>query len=202
MLTYIIRQFSKPTGPAGALAGFIMATRASNRKRNEWGVSLLDVKSGARVLEIGCGPGLALDGICRSTAAAHVVGVDHSALMVATARRRVKQYIACGRTDVLEGDAAHLPFPKMDFDRILTVNAFAFWRTLPGALEGILALLKPGGHLVIVHQPRGRDTTDEACRRFARAATDTLRAAGFSNVRTAFLPLTPIVAGIIAERPA
>ena len=202
MLTYIIRQFGKPTGPAGALAGFIMATRSSNRKRNEWGVSLLDVKSGARVLEIGCGPGLALDAICRSTSAACVVGVDHSALMVANARKRVERHIESGRADVLEADAAHLPFPKMDFDRILTVNAYAFWRTIPGAIEGVLALLKPGGRLVIVHQPRGRDITDQACRRFASTATDTLSAAGFANVRTAFLPLSPIVAGIIAERPA
>jgi len=202
MLTYIIRQFAQPTGPAGALAGFIMATRASNRKRNEWGVSLLDVKNGARVLEIGCGPGLALEAICRSTEAARVVGVDHSALMVANARKRVERHIASRRADVLEADAAHLPFPKMDFDRILTVNAYAFWRTLPGALEGVLGLLKPGGHLVIVHQPRGRDTTDEACRRFASTATDTLSAAGFANVQTEFLPLSPIVAGIVAERPA
>src|SRR5690348_6329703 len=90
MLTYIISQFAKPTGPVGALAGFIMATRSSNRTRNEWGVSLLDAGSHARVLEIGCGPGLALDAICRSTQAAYVVGVDHSALMVANARKRVQ----------------------------------------------------------------------------------------------------------------
>jgi hypothetical protein len=55
---------------------------------------------------------------------------------------------------------------------------------------------------VIVHQPRGRDTTDQACRKFASVATDTLQAAGFVNIHTEFLPLSPIVAGIAAERPA
>jgi SAM-dependent methyltransferase len=202
MLTYIVRQFAKPTGPAGALAGLIMATRPSNRKRNAWGVSLLDVRRAARVLEIGCGPGLALDAMCRSTPAAWIVGVDHSALMVANARHRIERHIASGRADVLEADVAHLPFQKMDFDRILTVNAFAFWRATPGAIERVLALLKPGGRLVIVHQPRGRDATDEACRTFARAATAALESAGFTNIRTEFLALSPIAAGIIAERPA
>jgi cyclopropane fatty-acyl-phospholipid synthase-like methyltransferase len=108
-------------------------------------VSLLDVKSGHRVLEIGCGPGLALDQLCRSTGAARVVGVDHSPLMVATARKRIARCIADGRAEVLEASAAHLPFAAMAFDRILAVNAFAFWRTLPGTIEGALALLKPTG---------------------------------------------------------
>ena len=89
MLDYLIRQFGHPRGPVGALAGFVMATRLSNRARNAWAVSLLDAVESTHVLEIGCGPGLALETLSRAAPQAHLVGVDHSVLMVAHARRRV-----------------------------------------------------------------------------------------------------------------
>jgi len=137
------------------------------------------------------GPGLALEAISRSSSAAHVTGIDHSTQMVERARKRLAASISEGRAEVLEADASRLPFEAGCFDRVLAVNSFAFWRdgmvrlkpdtthvVSPGAIEGVLRVLKPGGRLVIVHQP------------------------GFVNIHAQFLPLSPIVAGIIAERPA
>ena len=49
-------QFGRPTGFWGCAAGLLMAHRSSNRRRNAWAVSLLDVRSDDRVLEIGLGP--------------------------------------------------------------------------------------------------------------------------------------------------
>ena len=96
MLSGFVRQFGCPQGPLGMFAGLIMATRPSNRKRNEWAVSLLEPHTATVVLEIGCGPGLALARMCQTNPALRVVGIDHSALMVATARRRMPQYAAIG----------------------------------------------------------------------------------------------------------
>ena len=50
----------------------------------------------------------------------------------------------------------------------------------------MLTLLKPGGRLVIVHQPRGQRATDDASREFARRTVDTLEQAGFVNVRVEY----------------
>ena len=61
------------------------ANRASNRKRNSWVVSLLDVQPDDRVLEIGFGPGLAILELSRIAHEGYVCGIDHSELMV---RRR------------------------------------------------------------------------------------------------------------------
>jgi hypothetical protein len=52
-------QFGRPTGSWGCAAALLMAQRPSNRRRNSWAVSLLDVRRDDRVLEIGFGPGLA-----------------------------------------------------------------------------------------------------------------------------------------------
>ena len=64
MMTHIYRQFERPHGALGALAGFVMSHRPSNRERNRWTVDLIAPARDARVLEIGCGPGLALAALC------------------------------------------------------------------------------------------------------------------------------------------
>jgi hypothetical protein len=47
----LVDQFGHPCGLPGRLAGWEMALRPSNRKRNAWAVSLLDVQPSDRVLE-------------------------------------------------------------------------------------------------------------------------------------------------------
>ena len=49
----ISSQFGKPSGAFGRIAGFIMTNRTSNVERNEWGISLLQIKPSDFVLEIG-----------------------------------------------------------------------------------------------------------------------------------------------------
>jgi len=197
----VIRQFGNPTGLLGAAAGWIMAARPSNRERNRWAVSLLQVSAGQNVLEIGCGPGLALESLCRATEARQIVGIDHSGVMVAMARRRLARCCAGGRAAVRRADVATLTFLPTWFDRILAVNSFAFWRETPRAVDQIWTLCAPGGRFVVVHQPRGRRADDEAARRFAAATVDQLSRAGFVDPRIEYLPLTPIVAGIVVRRP-
>src|SRR5829696_5871014 len=82
-------QFRKPEGRLGAFAGWIMANRGSNRQRNEWTVDLLEIAPTDRVLELGCGPGLALAAAAQRAALGRVVGLDHSEVMIGQARARL-----------------------------------------------------------------------------------------------------------------
>jgi ubiquinone/menaquinone biosynthesis C-methylase UbiE len=50
-------------------------------------VSLLALPPAGRILEIGCGPGVAIAALIRA-GAGHVDGVDHSAVMLRQAARR------------------------------------------------------------------------------------------------------------------
>lgn len=43
MVQRVVAQFHQPRGLGGRLAGWTMASRASNRNRNVWVVSLLDI---------------------------------------------------------------------------------------------------------------------------------------------------------------
>lgn len=103
-MKWLYRQFSKPTGARGWLAGHIMAARPSNRRRNAWTVGHLDIAEGHRLLEIGFGPGLAIQRIITSIRVGSVVGVDHSQLMVDMASSRNRQAIADWRVRLIKGE--------------------------------------------------------------------------------------------------
>ena len=53
-----------------------------NRERNAWAVSLLKVQEADRVLEIGFGPGWAIERVAALASAGFVAGVEHSQTMV------------------------------------------------------------------------------------------------------------------------
>src|SRR2546429_455915 len=53
MIARGVRQFGRPHGVPGRLAGWVMAHRSSNRQRSFWVGSLLDVQPTDRVLEAG-----------------------------------------------------------------------------------------------------------------------------------------------------
>jgi hypothetical protein len=59
ILTYVYSQFGRPRGILGRVAGYVMANRPSNIERNDWVLSLLDIRASDRILEIGFGPGIA-----------------------------------------------------------------------------------------------------------------------------------------------
>src|SRR5258705_6239497 len=96
-------QLHKPTGLLGRVAGWTLAHRPSNIERNRWTVDLLQVREDDHVLEIGFGPGLAIERVARLAPRGRVVGIDHSALMVEQASRRHRSAIDAGIVSVRQG---------------------------------------------------------------------------------------------------
>jgi ubiquinone/menaquinone biosynthesis C-methylase UbiE len=188
-------QFGRPTGLGGYAAGLLMAHRPSNRRRNAWAVSLLDVQRDDRVLELGFGPGLAIRDLSRIVAKGYVCGIDHSELMVRWARRRNASGIRRGVVDLRLGSVDELPAFDAPFDKILAVNAMLFWsESDPVArLAELRRLLRPGGLIAVVYQPRGPGATDETSAARGREIAATLIRAGFSEVRLETMRLKPAV---------
>ena len=148
-------QFGRPAGFWGRAAGLLMAHRSSNRRRNTWAVSLLDVRPDDHVLEIGFGPGLAILELSRVAQEGYVCGIDHSELMLREAVRRNAAGIRRGVVDLRLGSVDALPAFDAPFDKILAVNAILFWSEPDARLEELRQLLRPGGLIGVAHQPRG-----------------------------------------------
>jgi SAM-dependent methyltransferase len=170
-----------------------MAHRASNRRRNAWAVSLLDVQRDDRVLEIGFGPGVAIRELSARAPEGHVCGLDHSAVMVQQAARRNAEAVRWGQVELRLGSAESLPAFEAPFDKILAVNATLSWDRPVELLGDLRRVLRIGGRIAIAFQPRGPGATDERATATGQELVAALRDAGFSQVRVETLKLRPAV---------
>jgi hypothetical protein len=78
MMKSIVAQFGHPSGLIGHLVGRLMARK--NRERIAWAVDLLAVQPTDQVLEVGFGPGVAIEQVAKLAPAGFVAGIDHSAV--------------------------------------------------------------------------------------------------------------------------
>src|SRR5262245_29219561 len=124
-MNYLISQFAHPRGPIGRLVGLIMAYE--NRERNAWAVSVLKVQPTDRVLEIGFGPGWAIERTAALATEGLVAGVDHSHTMVQVATERNVAAVREGRVALQHGSALALPYEAESFTKVLAVNSLHHW---------------------------------------------------------------------------
>jgi ubiquinone/menaquinone biosynthesis C-methylase UbiE len=200
VITAVMRQFGHPSGIGGTLAGWVMAHRSSNRQRNRWVVSLLDVQPTDRVLEIGFGPGLAIAELSRRATRGMVYGVDHSATMLKQAAKRNAAAIRAERVRLVQASTEQLPAFGEPLDTALAVNSVGFWSAPTQRLMEIRALLRPGGLIAIATQPRCPGATEETSTQAAREIANRLREAGFTQTRIETLRLKPPVVCVLARR--
>ncbi len=194
----IVSQFEHPRGLLGRIVGFILAGRGSNLVRNRWTVDLLDPVSGERVLEIGCGPGVALK-LVLTRASVTATGVDHSALMIAQARRRNAKAARAGRLTLIQGTIDDIPATTAPFDKAFSINVIQFVDQAAFAVR-MHALLKPGGMLATTYQPRHAKATRADALKMAEKLTRIFAAAGFENIRTEEIDLRPVPAVCVLAR--
>ena len=179
-----------------------MAHRPSNRRRNAWAVSLLDVQRGDRVLEIGFGPGIAIRELSARAPEGYVCGLDHSAVMVQQATRRNAEAVRRGQVDLRLGSVDDLPDDDAPFDKVLTVNVTPFWDRPVELLENLRGVLRMGGRIAIAFQPRGPGATDEAATTTGQQLVAALRDAGFAQTRLETLELKPAVVCALGVNPS
>jgi ubiquinone/menaquinone biosynthesis C-methylase UbiE len=187
----IYRQFQRPTGLLGRLAGWIMSSRPSNIERNRWTVDLLEIQPRDHVLEIGFGPGLSIAHVARLASNGRVVGVDHSPLMVAVATRRSRSAVDARLVDLKLGGLEMLASLDETFDKVFSINAMQFMRDRVEALKAIRSVMKPDGIVATTFQPRQRGAKAADARAFADKLSQEMIDAGFRNIRVETLDLKP-----------
>jgi ubiquinone/menaquinone biosynthesis C-methylase UbiE len=107
--------------------------------------ALAEVKTGERVLDIGCGTGIYMLELARRDV--HVVGVDPSMEMILIAREKFRQ--AGLKGCFICGSAEALPFRPERFDLALAVSSLCFVGRPDRAVEEMHRILKSGGRIVV-----------------------------------------------------
>ena len=141
-----------------------------------WAIEAMDIGPDDRVLEIGCGHGVAVSLLCERRA--RVTAIDRSAKMIDAATARNRKHIASGRAEVIRASLRDADLGDRQFDKVFAIHVHAMWDE-PENLDVVRRHLAPGGALYLVHQHPGwgdpRDTKP-----LERLVTSVLRERGFS----------------------
>jgi ubiquinone/menaquinone biosynthesis C-methylase UbiE len=113
-------------------------------------VSLAALAPGDRVLDVGCGTGLASAAAAAAVApSGSVVGVDLSRGMLAAAARRLEGAPNGRLVELRRMDAERLDLPDGAFDAVVSLCAILHFPQLGQALREMQRVLAPGGRLVV-----------------------------------------------------
>jgi SAM-dependent methyltransferase len=106
--------------------------------------------AGARVLEVGCGPGHLSIRLARRHGL-EVTGLDLDPAMLARARTNTDRAGNRGgrRPSFLVGDVAALAFPDRSFDLVVSTLSMHHWADPAAGLTEIGRVLRPGGRALI-----------------------------------------------------
>jgi ubiquinone/menaquinone biosynthesis C-methylase UbiE len=116
-------------------------------------VDALDIRPHDRVLEIGCGHGVAATLICDRLVEGHLTAIDRSAKMIEAAVRRNAAYVEAGRAHFIVATLEDLDLADRRFDKILAVRVGLFHRDPDRARQLAEKWLAPGGALTAVFDP-------------------------------------------------
>jgi radical SAM protein with 4Fe4S-binding SPASM domain len=107
--------------------------------------SLINVKPGDKILEVGCGTGNYSLEI--SKLGAEVVGVDASEWMLRIAIKNAR----VNKVNLIpkHSDAQNLPFPDGTFDAIMSINMLEYSQNSQKAVHEMIRVLRKGGQLIL-----------------------------------------------------
>ncbi len=149
--------------------------------RLAWATTLLDVSPGDEVLEIGCGPGVAVGVVCDRLTTGRVTAIDRSPTAIARAVARNADHVAAGRAVIRRLTLDELEPTGVPFDVAFAVNVNLFWvGPADRELELLRGRLRAGATLWLVYEaPDHRRTAD-----VARVVADALARHGFATSTT------------------
>ncbi|WP_329887480.1 class I SAM-dependent methyltransferase [Pseudoramibacter faecis] len=185
-----VNQTRKPKGFLGKMmAGGMNGVHA---KLADWGMTHPDGIAVSAIVELGCGGGRNAGELLKRYPKASLSALDYSELSVEKTRKINRESIAVGRRTVVQGNALSLPFETEPFDLATAFETVYFWPGLEKCLVEACRALKPGGVFMICNESDGTDETSLKFEKIidgmkcytAEQLTTTLKAAGFSDVKT------------------
>jgi ubiquinone/menaquinone biosynthesis C-methylase UbiE len=110
-------------------------------------VDALEIRPDDRVLEIGCGHGVAATFVCERLGGGRLTAIDRSPKMIAAAAKRNAAYVEAGTAEFVVATLEELELGERRFDVIFAVRVGLFHREPERARRLAERWLAPGGTL-------------------------------------------------------
>jgi ubiquinone/menaquinone biosynthesis C-methylase UbiE len=110
-------------------------------------VDQLAIRPGDRVLEIGCGQGVAATMVCQLLSTGTLTAIDRSTKMVEAATRRNAVYVASGKAEFLIASMEDMNLGDRRFDLVFAVRVGLFHRDPVRAHSLLQPWLAPGARV-------------------------------------------------------
>lgn len=177
-------------------AAIIVTGTASDRL--VWAVEALDVAPDDRILEVGCGHGVAVSLVCERLGGGRITAVDRSAKMIAAARMRTRAH--ADKVRLIQSSLGEADLRDETYDKVFAIHVAALHK--PGrGLDVVRERLAPGGRLYLFSQAPGW-TTRQPAEQFAAELGDVLDVAGFAVERVLIGDFgQAFAAGVVARAP-
>jgi SAM-dependent methyltransferase len=148
--------------------------RASDRLA--WAVGLLDVEPDDRILEVGCGHGVAVSLVCERLDRGQITAIDRSPKMIELARKR--NAVFADRTRFVTASLEEADLGTEVYDKVFAVHVAALHG--PGkSLEAVRQRLAADGSLYLFSQAPGWKRRLDA-EQFTVELGEVLEGAGFT----------------------
>lgn len=109
-------------------------------------VNVLDLPKGIRILEIGCGRGIALPALMRLLEPTSITGLDVDGDLIAIAKKEMARMGLS--VNLVQGDARKIPFADNSFDLVIDFGTCYHISNADAALHEISRVLSNGGAFV------------------------------------------------------
>jgi ubiquinone/menaquinone biosynthesis C-methylase UbiE len=119
-------------------------------------VEQLGIRPNDRVLEIGCGHGVAATLVCDRLEGGQLTAIDRSPKMIDAAKRRNLAHIEAGKAEFLVANFEDLDLGDRRFDKVFAVRVGLFHRDPDRARAIAERWLAPGGEVFAFFDPPSR----------------------------------------------
>jgi SAM-dependent methyltransferase len=168
-------------------------------ERFVWAADTLALHPADRVLEVGCGHGVAVSLVCERLTSGRITAIDRSQKMIEMAARRNRDHVAAGKAVLKVVALEKADFGEERFDKVFAFNVAPFWRQPKEALQIVRRHLAPAGAFYLFWDTR--HTQPARARDLADRLSEKIRLAEFSVNEVLIKDVRPVPAVCVIGTP-
>ncbi|HXB44651.1 MAG TPA: methyltransferase domain-containing protein [Puia sp.] len=176
-------QLRQPSGLTAKLKSWSMASQ--NKTISSWAIEQLGIQPYQHILEIGYGNGNTLNEAAKKLGTGFIAGTEESVGYYQQAYKRNKHFIDQKLMQLHIGSVESLPYPAHYFHSVYLTSVYSSWSEPQYKFMQLNNLLKSGGKLITLFQPRSWISEKEVWN-VAEKIQDEYMDAGLKDVRLSF----------------